>query len=221
METHLGHNAIRRLGIGFKEEQSRYETQLTAAGQLPEEMKMLQHAISWPVDISNPLVHITAYFDQPNYSDPGYDGKHKGIDIQLPEGTPIVSPEEATVVIVRTDRINTDREMADIMLYSEKSGLAYWLVHLDVHSLPKELLKRSYFDKWSETKVHEGEVLGKVGLFFNDYMKKRGKGGLMNSVVIPEDVLKNYGRSYNHLHFETHFQPDIYSLGIDVQKNLT
>jgi hypothetical protein len=213
---------IREPGEGFLNEQSRYEASLALARKLPKEAGHLRHTIRWPVDMRDPRVHITGYFNKPNYSDPNQDPneKHKGIDIQVPVGTSIVAPEDATVVIVDSRGPNEPRKMADIMLYSEKSGLVYRLIHLDIHSLPARLLERTWFDKWSDVKVQEGESLGVVGIFYNNFMRRREHLGLKRKIVVPDDVKKVYGKSYNHLHFDVQFQPDIYKVHFGMQDHI-
>jgi hypothetical protein len=159
MNEIVGHGlAMRKSGEGFKNEQTFYELSLANASALPRGAEQLRHTMRWPIDIGNLKVHITTYFDQPNYSDPSQGEHHKGIDIQVPEGFPIVTPEDAIVVKVDTEQMNKAREMADILLYSEESGLAYWLVHLDVHSVPIKLLERHWFDKWSDVKVKKVNI---------------------------------------------------------------
>lgn len=208
--------SIRNPTIGFANDYPEYSSDIRENCALPKGLSHLQHSITWPVDMSDPLAHITTYFERENYSQPEPGDKHPGIDIQLPLGSKILSPDNATVVYVDSDsRTNKARELTNIMLYSEDNHIIYWLCHLNTKTIPEHILKRSYFDKWSDTKLKQGEFIGEVGVFFNQMMAEKHKTGLDSNIKIPEDVEKVYGRSYNHLHLETHYIPDIYKLYIE------
>jgi hypothetical protein len=201
--------------VGFRGERKRYLDHLAAAaGNLPAGLAKYAHRIAWPLKMDNPLAHITCYFGEPGYSEPRNDPRHLAVDIQLPLGTPIVAPEKATVVMVDgANPINEHRGFSDLLLYSEKSGIAYWLAHLDTASLPAKIRRRHWFDKWSEVEVQRGKPVGFVGEFFSERVRRDyGKSGLDRSVKVPEDVLSEYGRSYDHLHLEAHYCPDVHDL---------
>lgn len=210
---------IRNSGKGFRGEEARYKAKLSAVSPFPPGLVSLAHCITWPADMANPLAHLTAYPDDPNYSVPSPDEIHGGLDIQLPLGTPIVAPEDAIVTIVDQNGYgNKVHGFADIMLYSETSGIVYWLVHLDANSIPEHIKQRHYFDKWSSPlKVNAGDQLGTVGEFFNDGMRAEGKSELSEEVIVPEDVLGQYARTYNHLHLETHYEPAIEKLSFSTR----
>ena len=215
--THPSLFPIREAILGFRNERERYLAGLTSADGLPRELQHLQHLLPWPVDMANPRAHITAYFNDLNYSDsdPNKSELHQAIDIQLPRETPIISPIDATVALVDSGfPFNSYRELADIYLYNESLGLTILLVHLDGHTLPEKIARRTYFDKWSEVKVGSGEQIGTVGTFFHEKLRKKSqKYELSPSIQVPEDVEAFFGRTYDHVHFEVHHQPNIYDLG--------
>jgi hypothetical protein len=204
---------IRKSGEGFQLEKTIYKAKLLAAASLPSDTEPLAHRIPWPVDMTNPLAHLTAYPDDPNYAQPSPNELHGGLDIQLPIGTPILAPEDATVVFVPEQNFNNKAHgMRDVLLYSENSGFAYWLVHLDASSLPERIAERRWFDRYSDVKVRAGEQIGTVGIFFNEYMRDHGHPELPSMVQVPDDVAEVYGRSYDHLHLEVHHEPNIHNL---------
>jgi hypothetical protein len=124
-------------------------------------------------------------------------------------GSKIYAPEDnMTVVFTNKEGLNRGRQLADVMLYSEASGIVYWLCHLDSETLPEKLSNRTWFDKWSNVKLKKGELIGFVGDFFGHSIHH----GLSSDVNIPDDVNAKYGRSYNHVHIETHHCPNIFQL---------
>lgn len=199
--------AIRTADIGFVNEASRY-TNALAHAELPAQLEPLKYAISWPVDMSNPLMHVSCYFGERNYSGKKDEKPHDGIDIQAPKGTEVVAPENLTLVSVLNDTFwDLDRGLVDVILHGE-SGLAYWLGHLDSSSIPnmsrKQVKLLDYkFDPNSGIVFKQGEVVGKVGLWFGKALALRGHTELYDGKEIPEDIKASYGRSYNHIHITT------------------
>ena len=208
-----GDMAIRQAGEGFMDERDRYIRHVTQAINLPVGVDVLRQRVGWPVAMEDGKAHITTYFGETNYSDPKSDDRHTGVDIQVPLETAIVAPEAARVVMVDGMQMNELRGMVDILLYSEESALAYWLAHIDNKSLPATIAKQTYFDKWSTVQVERGQILGKVGVFF-------AASELKDGIAVPEDVAAYYGRSYNHLHFEVHYQPNIFELSYGMKKQI-
>lgn len=117
--------------------------------------------------MTNPDVHISCYFGQPNYSSPGYKEPHFAVDIQTPLGTPVTTPETVTLAFNDAQNsMNTKRGLTDVLLFSKESGLAYWIVHLDINNLPPEIAKRHWLDKDSNDLFQRGVPVGQVGGFF-------------------------------------------------------
>lgn len=194
--------SIRPHDLGFPNEASRYLQKLSTA-ELPPELEHLRHTIPWPVDMSDPLAYITCYFGDKNYSDPAHEKPHNGIDIQLPKGTKIVSPEPTTLVNVELGwtESNERRQLTNVLLHGD-SGLAYKLAHLDTRSLPAHLTQPVLYnyDERSGIRFSERDVIGQVGIFFGREMRKHGLKGLGPEVKVPDNVGRVYKRSYNHIH---------------------
>ena len=200
---------IRTKEQGIKGEASRYLKKLHAVKIIPGGTGVAIHSISWPIDMRYLNAHITAYFDEPNYSFPLDGIKHEAVDIQVPLGTPVFAPEKAK--LLQTDTLspwNKPRGLADIFLYSEKTNFLYGLGHLDANSIPKRLLIQNWFNTRSELQVEEGEIIGRVGNFYSKHVNENGFEVLGSSIQIPPDVLKIYGRTYNHLHIEMQYPQD-------------
>ncbi len=206
---------IRKSGEGFPTDEAFYLEHVSKR-TLPEALTPLRHTLDWPVDMTSLRAHISCFFGQPNYSASKDKDPHFALDIQVPEGTCVATPETATFVYKDAQTyINRHRGLADVLLYSQESGLAYWLVHLDLDSLHPTIAQRHWFDRYSEERFQRGERIGQVGLFF-----KGEAGGLHPSVEIPPKVEETYERSYNHVHFEIHYQPDFHRLGTDINNSI-
>jgi hypothetical protein len=213
---------VRRNGEGFQNDKALYLEHLGKAN-LPETLTHLRHTLDWPVDMINPLAHITCFFGQSDYSVSKNKTPHFALDIQVPLGTEVKTPETAIFVYKDSQSyINCQRALTDVLLYSSESGLAYWLVHLDANNLPSTIAQRHWFDRYSEEIFQRCERIGQVGLFFNQWAikeseKKNKKGELHSDIEISSEVEAVYERSYNHLHFELHYQPNYHGLAVDVR----
>ena len=200
----------------FKGDRDAYSKSLELHNKLPLEIEHLRHTLDWPVDMTDPRSHITCYYGtEQNYSDSEpSDYPHCAIDVQLPLESQVISPEDDLIVVINmsSDRINKARGLTDLLLYSKKNGIVYWFVHLDALSVPDNIKSRSWFDKWSDVKLKKGEKLGTVGKFFSGPLKDNK---LTPNIDVPEDVNRIYGRTYNHVHIETHFIPNINQLHVE------
>lgn len=202
---------LRNPNVGFRGEKAKYYKELTK-NNLSEELESLKHSLEWPVNMGIPNIHITCYFGDLDYSYSRPDDRqlHYALDIQAPPGTVVTSPEDAIVVInISSTPINEQRGLADIILYSPDTKLAYVLAHLDSQTLSQRVADRHWFDRHSDVRVEQGEPLGTVGLFFTQEFLQRqvGRGqslGLNPGIRIPKGVNLVYGRSYDHLHFSAH-----------------
>jgi hypothetical protein len=199
--------AIRGTDVGFKNEANRYYEAIDRA-VLPEQLKHLRHALSWPVDMANPIAHISCHFGDQNYASNSVTEPHDGIDIQLPRGTEVIAPEDLRLVsIIRDFFWDVDRDLVELTLHGE-NGIAYCFAHLDSRSIPG-LLKRKIklldykFDPNSRTLFKQGDLVGKVGLWFDRAQAIHGHTQLPEDKEIPEDVLSVYGRTYDHIHITT------------------
>jgi len=210
-------NALRFENEGFCNERERYLKSIREFAELPKELENLRHKIDWPVDMTDLHSHIACHFgDKQNYSEPRPShSPHDGIDVQLKAESRVIAPEDNLIVVmVDVGRPNFERGLADIILYSEESGIVYNFCHLDAKSLSEKLLERTYFDAYSKIRLNKGDEVGIVGKFFNEYTaEQRGKAGLGAvaeldpAISVPPDVEKVFGRSYNHVHISTCYHP--------------
>jgi hypothetical protein len=160
--------------------------------------------IPWPLDMSNPNLHITAYYADNNYSGKG-GGEHRALDIQAPLGTAVILPISGRIVSVEglnPRGLNHRRGLVDVTILDPQASLLYRFAHLESGSLPAGLTK-DFFSMDSNISFEAGTTIGTVGEFFSDYMKGLGLSGLSEEVEVPPDVAEVYGRSYDHLHFDT------------------
>ena len=170
-------------------------------GSLPDGLGKLKSSIPWPIDTDTSDIHLSCYFGEVNYSDPmDMTCIHKAVDIQVASGTPVVSPEKVKVLYFDTCDL---RGVVDVYLWGLDSHIVYLLCHLDKDSVPEHIRERSWFDRYTDTIVDRGDVIGEVG---------RWPLELMNFVKIPADVKEVYGLNYHHLHLEMHYYPDEYDL---------
>lgn len=206
---------LRERASGFPGESSKY---LSKVGQatLPSQLEGLKYAVSWPIDMASVPAHVTSYFGDLDYSFLKQADRrpHFALDIQAPLGTPVFAPVNARIALVdAVSPMNETRNWTDILLQDEETGLAIWMVHLNTDSVPYLIARRAYRDYPEELRVQQGDKLGTVGLFFNDWAVRRqqeeGYAPLLNpEVVLNPEVEETYGRAYDHLHLEIHHVPD-------------
>lgn len=204
---------IRQEGITFIGEKDKYLQKLAQA-KLPIELEHLRHQIPWPLDMTDPRVHLALFYGDKDFTDPEHLRLHKGIDVQLPKETVIFALEPGRVAKVDPENYPTGglrRQLTDITFFGD-SGLVYHLCHIYTPSVPENLMKtyrrrlrdlearRGIMNR--EVTVNQGDYLGTVGIFYNRFNAKRGFSSLPQEVIVPADVRKVYGRSYNHLHIE-------------------
>lgn len=200
--------------MGFPREAEAYTTKINTA-VLPAELQSLRHSLAWPIDMRDAPAQITCYFGDLSYSYLAKDQRdpHFAIDIQAPLHTPVLAPTDARVAIVdATTPMNETRGWTDILLLDEEANLAYWLVHLDTNSIPYKLAREAYFGDGGDLRVKRGEMVGRVGLFFNDWtVKRQAEYGvppfLHPDVQLDPEVEKVFRRQYDHLHMEIHRVP--------------
>ncbi len=207
--------AVRERESGFTGEAERYMSKLGRAS-IPVELQNLKHSLSWPIDMKHRPARVACYFGDLGYSYLKSEDRkpHFAIDIQAPLHTPVLAPADAKVAMVDViTPMNEARGWADILLLDESRRLAYWLVHLDVNSIPYKMARMGYFGDVDEINVRQGEQLGKVGLFFNDLTVKMQRNlglppYLHPDVALPSEVEATFGRQYDHLHMEVHTLPE-------------
>lgn len=156
--------------------------------ELRDELKRFKHAIRFPINPETPNIHIAGFYGETNYCDPNSHSLHFGVDIQVQKGTPVIASERSVVAFLNID---DSRDLRDILLYSYEKHIFYGLCHLDKNSIPKKIATRTDFDPNSGVFVEEGEVVGRIG----EWSEQLG-----SNAQIPNDVLKIYGRNYDHLH---------------------
>ncbi len=171
-------------------------------GNLPRALNPLKNAIPWPIKVSEVPFHLACYFQERNYSLPTFPRPHRGIDIQTHTGVPIVAPEKSRVVACHP---NADNYLANFSLLGEESKIEYGFIHVDPDSIPEKIRNRTQVDPDQEDLIIEsGEYIGRVGTWPLD---------LSDLVNVPEDVLKEFGRSFHHLHLEMCYLPyDMFSM---------
>jgi len=113
---------------------------------------------------------------------------HRAIDFQLPFGTAILAPEDSILVGSTHDNVRGNN-LGDMTLIGEDSSIIYGLAHIIIEDKFKDI----FFD--NPVKVKQGDRLGEIGLF--PYAIEHDS--------IPKDVKAIYGKSFNHLHFDTAF----------------
>lgn len=177
-------------------------------GDLPLELGRFLYTMPWPVDPKSLNLHIACYFDdKENYAYPTDDvDLHGGVDFQVAEKTEILAPEDARVLYHYSD----PRGISDVYLLGEYSNVFYGLSHLDPKSLPKKIKNQNDFDLRGDIKVKQGEVVARVGQWPFTLERK---------TIVLSDVEALYGRTYNHLHFETWYFPDLSkleALGVEI-----
>lgn len=162
-------------------------------GKIPPDLKEFKHSLRWPLDLETQEIHLSCYFNEKNYSAPeDKDHEHKAVDIQVKAGTPIYVPETARVVYYSDFDL---RGLGDIILWGEKTGIVYVFAHLDKESIAPKIKECSFFDRYRELHVREGESIGCIGTWRRELQK---------SVQVPPDVVRRHKREYHHLHFATH-----------------
>ncbi|MFC1682247.1 hypothetical protein ACFL0X_01355 [Nanoarchaeota archaeon] len=174
----------------------------TENGDLPRTLNQFKNAISWPIKVSEPPFHLACYFQERNYSLPTFNRPHRGIDIQTHAGVPIVAPEKSRVVACHP---NADNYLANFSLLGEESKIEHGFIHVDPDSIPEKIRNRTQVDPDQEDIIIEfGEYIGRIGTWPLD---------LSDLVNVPEDVLKEFGRSFHHLHLEMCYLPyDMFSM---------
>ncbi|MEK7400574.1 MAG: hypothetical protein AAB116_26825, partial [Candidatus Poribacteria bacterium] len=191
-----------------------------AGDLLPTDLGSHRHSKSWPIDMSNPDIHIATYYGDNNYVNPRESKDHFGIDIQAPVGTDIHPVEDGIIIKIQGDERERLEHMVNITIYSPESNLLWHYVHVDIASLSPRLRKfmKTYvdpdyhpedrakklsyeFDFDSGIKVTPKDVIGKVGR----WQLNADRPELENYVKVPRDVFAKYQRSFNHLHLETKY----------------
>lgn len=165
-------------------------------GGIPKALENLRNSIRWPIDLDTPSIHLACYYGQRNYSDPGFGKRHRGLDLQVPLDTQVASPSSGRVVFHRNDLA---RGLTDVAVYCRVTGLLYVFAHLNTDNM--NLPETSRFLNWNSSfEVSAGQTIGHVGKW--PYI-------LGEKVKIPPEVSSEYlyGRSFNHLHLETHYYP--------------
>jgi chemotaxis methyl-accepting protein methylase len=199
---------IRSDDQGFTGERDSY-LQNVSRGSLPLNLQNLSHAFPWPADMTDPRMHITTLYGGKNYSSPGgNEDRHLAIDIQMPSDTDIRAVEGGQVIYLEMPR-NPERvgHLVDVFIYSSESHLLWIYVHMDLASLPAKIRKQTYWKSDSDVRVNPGEVIGRVG---------RWHSPLKEGIAVPPAVAEIYGKKYDHLHLEVHYEPDQeFSLSLD------
>lgn len=192
---------VREGNIGFRNERTNYLDHLH--GYLPEVLKDRQFSYPWPMDMSNPERHILSFFGDEHLNKPNDEQLHPGIDIQTEPGTNVRTIEDGVVVKVDTFEHMGVSNISNVIIFSRTTKLFWIYGHMDLESLPEKIRAHHYYwDIYSKEEVKSGEFIGKVA-------KWHTHPGLSESVQIPEDVEKVYGRSYNHLHLQVAvFKPE-------------
>lgn len=186
---------------GFKEEASTAEhyMKLAEADPLPEALKPVKNSLEWPIDMSDPDLHICGYFGVRHLLMPEDPWLHFGIDVQAKPGTPVYAPKECVLqsLYLASDSDGRLHEgQAEIKLFSKELGIVVSLAHLDEKSIPKSILEDGKKFHSERGKISEGTLIGKVGKW-PDLIPK--------DIPIPADVEKRYGRKYDHLHIGVNY----------------
>src|SRR3989344_7105271 len=109
----------------------------------------------------------------------------EGIDLQVAPGTEVFSSEKSELILCQ-DEIRDGH--ATIVLYGLESKLTYCYGHLSAPSV-KSFLEISQMDSLV---INKAEQIGEVAPW-----PSRFSGG----VHIPEDILRIYGRTFDHMEF--------------------
>lgn len=210
---------IRRQGEGFDEERDNYESNIFNAELfgLPKELKRYKHRINWPIDMRDPRVHLSCFYeDQTKYTGPKEDeqdipgfSSHNGIDIQAPIGTEIFTPSNGILYHVDTvgwGGVNKRSNLADIMFWSPEMEIMFQFLHIDNKTIPDEIsrFKLGGIEE-KERFFGPGIELGRIGVYSPHELYPR--------YHVDEDVQRVYGRSYNHLHVSTFVCSKLYLPG--------
>ncbi|MEA2004342.1 MAG: hypothetical protein U9O53_05315 [archaeon] len=171
-------------------------------GFLPVALGSLRHKIPWPIKKDTENIHISAFYNDNHYVIPkiiipGLKDLHDGVDIQVASKTHVIAPETSKVIHI--DHCDRRGNLVDILLYSEESKIVYDILHIDKDSIPERISDRAWFDRYTDTEVSCGEIIGEVGFWPLE---------LRDAVRIPEDVEEIYGRCYHHIHLRMFYYPD-------------
>ncbi len=200
---------IRPNNVGFTTERERYLRHAQEGG-LPDKLKHLAHSLPWPVDMSNPLMHI-GNFSTPiekiwqvvsadNYDPdniPGtiepdnIDPLHMGIDVQSVPGTKVKAVESGIITAFSRDTREQLEHLANIYVLSKSTNITWSYAHLDFDSIPDKIKKHGdfCFDKKTSIEIDQNEFVGEVGPFKLN----------LGLSPIPEDVQNIYGKEFHHL----------------------
>ena len=199
--------ALRDPTEGFKQEAEtvRHYSELAIKVDLPEELKPIQNSLEWPIDMSDPNLHICGYYGVRHLVLPEYPWLHFGIDVQAKPGTPVYAPINSVLQYLRLASNSEGKlhnRQAEVGLFSKKLGIVIHLAHLAEDSIPKSILEdeRKFHSQRGE--ITEGELIGKVGKWPNL---------IPSNIPIPTDVEKHYGRRYDHLHIGVYYDKSFLS----------
>lgn len=200
-ELEIVRSSIRKAEVGFAQERARYDEALREAYARGPVSGYEQefHVTQWPVDMSNELAHITCYYFETNYSAQAVESEHsihEAVDVQVPRDTEVFAPSDVSIVGYSIDHHR--KWLSDIYLYDDEAELLYILAHLNPSSVLKSIQDNLGFPRISKVRLNRGEPLGKVGRFFTP------ESAMPPRVVVPPDVLQQYGRTYDHVHIQTH-----------------
>jgi len=186
----------------FGIERAKYLSHISPA-QLPQVIRPFKNTLLWPVDMQNPYAHISNYFGSATKPIVADGMSHPGIDLQVTPQTDVMAAADGTVVYVQTFEHFTNKDawpFADVYVYSEPLRLLTIYAHLSKESLPQPIAEHKYFDRDSELRVNQGDVIGSVQPWHTDQAYPAG-------AFVDPAIEKVYGRSYTHLHFEMRFVP--------------
>lgn len=202
-------NTVIRLDTeGFLTEKNGYVNHLSM-GDLPDALKISANTRQWPVDMRNPKMHLTGFWMEEHYGSRTDLGLHEALDIQVPIGTDVNPVEDGIVLMVDTllyEMYGGGQEhLADIYVYSKSSNVIWVYAHVDKRTIPERLMKMQNKEVFDGTvvEVKANETIGKITTFAEGPDMRDPR--LPESVVIPEDVEAEYGRSRNHLHLEARY----------------
>ena len=186
---------------GFKEEATTVRKYLDLALQqdLPSELKPFQNSLEWPIDMSDPDLHICGYYGVRHLIMPESPWLHFGIDVQSPPGTPVYAPVNCVLQSLQLAS-NSDGRLpngqAEVRLLSKKLGIIFSLAHLAEDSITKTILEDSKKFHSERGEINAGMLIGKVG---------KWPDLIPEHISIPADVEKRYGRKYDHLHIGVNY----------------
>lgn len=161
------------------------------AGKLPKGLEHLVNKVAWPIAHDTEDIHLACYFDEPHYTVPKRKDLHTGLDIQVPAGTPVYAPVDLTVLVCNIFP-DIDKNMVDVHAFDPESGIIYSFMHLNKDSLSEEILQTTSFNRPDAPTTKAGETFAEVGTWT--------VWEIPEYIDIPKDVLKVYGRRYDHLH---------------------